>query len=128
VLYLRCSVLLLGAASAAPALPVPQDEPPSCSVAGTLVLRPLKSRIFRNSRLLRVWMPPGYDTPAKRQRRYPEAAMRIPLSLTKPDIAAFAKHRPRKVQRIGTAIIGSEISEGCWSWAERRAEEKRQTK
>lgn len=104
VLYLRCSVLLLGAASAAPALPAPQDEPPSCSVAGTLVSRPLKSRIFRNSRLLRVWLPPGYDTPAERQRRYPVLYLNDGQNLFDACTSMFSANEWR-VDETATALI-----------------------
>jgi predicted alpha/beta superfamily hydrolase len=38
-------------------------------VAGNLRLHELRSRIFRNTRLLRVWLPPGYD--AESATRYP---------------------------------------------------------
>jgi predicted alpha/beta superfamily hydrolase len=38
-------------------------------VAGNLRLHELRSRIFRNTRLLRVWLPPGYD--AESVTRYP---------------------------------------------------------
>ena len=41
------------------------------SAAGDLRLHQFKSRIFRNSRFLRVWLPPGYDDAANAGRRYP---------------------------------------------------------
>lgn len=41
------------------------------SAAGDLRLHQLRSRIFRNSRFLRVWLPPGYDAPENAGRRYP---------------------------------------------------------
>ena len=44
---------------------------PSCSVIGDLELRPFTSRIFHNTRNLRVWLPPGYRSPQHRQDRYP---------------------------------------------------------
>jgi predicted alpha/beta superfamily hydrolase len=37
--------------------------------AGGVRLHELRSRIFRNSRMVRVWLPPGYD--ARRAMRYP---------------------------------------------------------
>jgi predicted alpha/beta superfamily hydrolase len=39
--------------------------------AGELRLHEFRSRIFRNQRVLRVWLPPGYDAPANQYRRYP---------------------------------------------------------
>jgi predicted alpha/beta superfamily hydrolase len=38
---------------------------------GDLRLHEFQSRIFRNARFLRVWLPPGYDDPANGGRRYP---------------------------------------------------------
>jgi predicted alpha/beta superfamily hydrolase len=42
----------------------------SPSVVGDLRLHPFQSRILRNTRALRVWLPPGYDAPGNAQR-YP---------------------------------------------------------
>jgi enterochelin esterase-like enzyme len=39
--------------------------------AGDLRLHQFRSRIFRNMRFLRVWLPPGYDDPGNAARRYP---------------------------------------------------------
>jgi predicted alpha/beta superfamily hydrolase len=41
------------------------------SPAGTLRLHEFSSRIFHNKRMLRVWVPPGYDLPENSGRRYP---------------------------------------------------------
>jgi predicted alpha/beta superfamily hydrolase len=41
------------------------------SATGDLRLHEFRSRIFRNTRFLRVWLPPGYDDPAISGRRYP---------------------------------------------------------
>jgi len=38
---------------------------------GDLCLHEFRSRIFRNTRFLRVWLPPGYDDPANAGRHYP---------------------------------------------------------
>jgi len=38
---------------------------------GDLRLHEFRSRIFRNSRFLRVWLPPGYDDAENAGRRYP---------------------------------------------------------
>jgi enterochelin esterase-like enzyme len=40
------------------------------SVVGELRVHPFSSRIFRNQRMLRVWLPPGYDD-AENAREYP---------------------------------------------------------
>jgi predicted alpha/beta superfamily hydrolase len=41
------------------------------SATGDLRLHPFPSRIFHNSRFLRVWLPPGYDDPADAGQHYP---------------------------------------------------------
>jgi enterochelin esterase-like enzyme len=41
------------------------------SATGDLRIHPFPSRIFRNSRYLRVWLPPGYEDPANNGRHYP---------------------------------------------------------
>lgn len=41
------------------------------SPAGVLRLHEFSSRIFHNKRMLRVWVPPGYDLPENSERRYP---------------------------------------------------------
>jgi predicted alpha/beta superfamily hydrolase len=40
-------------------------------VAGQLRIHQFKSKIFGNKRMLRVWLPPAYDAPENRGRRYP---------------------------------------------------------
>jgi len=46
------------------------DESP-LELAGELQLHELQSRIFRNTRMLRVWLPPGYSAPENQGRHYP---------------------------------------------------------
>src|SRR6204780_1100314 len=41
------------------------------SATGDLRLHEFRSRIFRNTRFLRVWLPPGYDDAENAGRRYP---------------------------------------------------------
>ena len=41
------------------------------SVTGDLRLHEFRSRVFHNTRFLRVWLPPGYDDSANIGRRYP---------------------------------------------------------
>ena len=38
---------------------------------GDLRLHEFRSRIFRNTRFVRVWLPPGYDDPVNGGRQYP---------------------------------------------------------
>src|SRR5713226_1625870 len=44
---------------------------PNTSVAGDLRLHELQSRVFRNTRMLRVWLPPGYEDPENKGLQYP---------------------------------------------------------
>jgi predicted alpha/beta superfamily hydrolase len=41
------------------------------AATGDLRLHEFRSRIFRNARFLRVWLPPGYDDPANAELHYP---------------------------------------------------------
>jgi predicted alpha/beta superfamily hydrolase len=41
------------------------------SATGDLRLHEFRSRIFRNTRFVRVWLPPGYDDPVNAGRHYP---------------------------------------------------------
>jgi predicted alpha/beta superfamily hydrolase len=41
------------------------------AATGDLRLREFRSRFFRNTRFLRVWLPPGYDDNENSARRYP---------------------------------------------------------
>lgn len=43
----------------------------SSDLAGELRLHEFQSRIFRNTRMLRVWVPRGYDAPENQDRHYP---------------------------------------------------------
>jgi predicted alpha/beta superfamily hydrolase len=49
------------------------DAPGSAEpmLAGELRLHELQSRIFRNTRTLRIWLPPGYNQPENEARHYP---------------------------------------------------------
>jgi enterochelin esterase-like enzyme len=44
---------------------------PSAATAGELRLHEFRSRIFHNTRMLRVWLPPGYNQPENEGRHYP---------------------------------------------------------
>jgi enterochelin esterase-like enzyme len=44
---------------------------PNPSVVGDLILHEFQSRIFLYTRMLRVWLPPGYHDPENKDRHYP---------------------------------------------------------
>jgi hypothetical protein len=50
----------------------PQSPSQSCksTVTGDLEIVPLTSKIYGNSRNLRIWLPPGYHDPANTQTTY----------------------------------------------------------
>lgn len=56
-----------------PKLPAgPIGEPlRAAGVAGDLRIHEFRSRVFRNTRYVRVWLPPGYDDPQNQGQRYP---------------------------------------------------------
>ncbi len=41
------------------------------SATGDLRIHKFKSQVFRNTRFIRVWLPPGYDESSNQGRRYP---------------------------------------------------------
>jgi predicted alpha/beta superfamily hydrolase len=50
------------------------ENPPAIHASGAtgdLRLHEFRSRIFRNTRFLRVWLPPGYDDPVNVNKHYP---------------------------------------------------------
>jgi predicted alpha/beta superfamily hydrolase len=49
----------------------PQAAPPNQSITGELRLHEFRSRVFRNTRMLRVWLPPRYDASENAARPYP---------------------------------------------------------
>lgn len=52
-------------------LNLPNDGVATARAAGELRLHEFPSRIFRNKRMLRVWVPPGYGLAENTGRRYP---------------------------------------------------------
>jgi predicted alpha/beta superfamily hydrolase len=48
-----------------------QSTPCKSTATGDLRLHPFESKIFGNTRTLRVWLPPGYDSAANPDKRYP---------------------------------------------------------
>jgi len=54
-----------------PLSPLVEPAPQPNSAVGDLRIHEFTSRIFRNKRFLRVWLPPGYDLPENSGKRYP---------------------------------------------------------
>jgi len=57
------------------------------TATGDLRIHEFRSRIFRNTRFLRVWLPPGYDEPANQGRRYPVLYLNDGQNLFEPSTA-----------------------------------------
>ena len=69
---LRLSILLCAGALAASASFAKEPAPPCKStVSGDLRLHSLESKIFGNTRTIRVLVPPGYDAPENAATKYP---------------------------------------------------------
>ena len=54
---------------------------------GDLRIHEFRSRIFRNTRFLRVWLPPGYDDSENQGRRYPVLYLNDGQNLFEPSTA-----------------------------------------
>src|SRR5260370_42319668 len=57
------------------------------AATGDLRLHEFRSRIFRNTRFVRVWLPPGYDDPANGSRQYPVLYLNDGQNLFEPQAA-----------------------------------------
>jgi predicted alpha/beta superfamily hydrolase len=57
------------------------------TVTGVLRLHKFASKIFANERMLRVWLPPGYDDPQNADRRYPVLYLNDGQNLFEPSTA-----------------------------------------
>jgi enterochelin esterase-like enzyme len=70
--FMVCLVVLAGIVWACEAnVALANQERYPCSVVGDLDVRPFTSRVFHNTRMLRVWLPPGYKSPEQSSERYP---------------------------------------------------------
>jgi predicted alpha/beta superfamily hydrolase len=68
--------------------PLASGQPsPDPAVTGLLRLHKFTSRIFGNQRVLRVWLPPGYDAPQNSSRRYPVLYLNDGQNLFEPSTA-----------------------------------------
>src|SRR5271165_2279653 len=59
----------------------------STDLTGELRLHELQSRIFRNTRMLRVWLPPGYSASENQARHYPVFYLNDGQNLFDPETA-----------------------------------------
>lgn len=65
------ALLLSNTLFLAPAQTAPASASCQSTVTGTLEILPLTSKIFGNTRYIRVWLPPRYSDPKNASRTYP---------------------------------------------------------
>jgi len=82
-----------------------REQKPKCSVVGHLVLEPLTSKVFGNTRMLRVWLPPGYDAKAH-AKRYPVLYLNDGQNLFDACTSMFSSDE-WKADETATALIES---------------------
>jgi hypothetical protein len=105
-----CSLLLAGMAWACETqFAFAIQEPPHCSVVGNLDVRPFTSRVFHNTRMLRVWLPPGYNSSDQQSERYPVMYLNDGQDLFDACTSIFNQQEWR-VDETATALI-----QHCWN-------------
>jgi enterochelin esterase-like enzyme len=80
-------------------------------VAGDLRTERLDSAVFGNSRTLRVLLPPGYDAPANRERRYPVLYLNDGQNLFDPSTSTFNALEWRVDETVRDLAAAGEIDE-----------------
>jgi len=83
---------------------IPGGIVPISSVTGELRLHEFQSKIFRNTRLLRVWLPPGYNQPENDGRRCPVLYLNDGQNLFDPATAYIGTDW--QVDEAATRLIG----------------------
>lgn len=63
---------------------------PQGSSRGRIEIRELPSRVFKNVRKLRIWLPPGYDSTEERDRRYPVLYLNDGQTLFETETSTFS--------------------------------------
>jgi len=102
-----CSVMLAGMTWACETqFAFAGQAPPHCSVVGDLDVRSFTSRVFHNTRMLRVWLPPGYKNPDQRSERYPVMYLNDGQDLFDVCTSIFSAQEWR-VDETATALIQS---------------------
>ncbi|HEX4681157.1 MAG TPA: alpha/beta hydrolase-fold protein [Gemmatimonadaceae bacterium] len=94
--------------AAAPAAP-PAVRVHSAAVVGDLRLETLTSRVFGNTRSLRVLLPDGYDTPENRARRYPVLYLADGQNLFDPATSVFGPSEWRVDETVHDLVARGEI-------------------
>ncbi|HET6205363.1 MAG TPA: alpha/beta hydrolase-fold protein, partial [Terracidiphilus sp.] len=52
-------------------LTAPAEEPTKALASGSMEFLTLHSKVFSNTRTIRVWLPPGYGSPSSSHNKYP---------------------------------------------------------
>lgn len=101
----RWTVSLMGCLSISGAPLSAQAVPPSRgAVVGDLRIDTLESRVFGNRRLVRVLLPPGYDEPRNRGRRYPVLYLNDGQNLFDPASAIFGNSEWRVDEVVDSLV------------------------
>jgi predicted alpha/beta superfamily hydrolase len=84
-----------------------KQKAPRCSVVGDLHIRPFVSKVFHNTRMLRVWLPPEYNSPQQRNTRYPVLYLNDGQNLFDACTSIFNREEWR-VDEIATGLIANQ--------------------
>ncbi|HEY6374964.1 MAG TPA: alpha/beta hydrolase-fold protein [Edaphobacter sp.] len=80
-----------------------QEQVCKPTLVGHLDIFPLTSRVFHNTRMLRVWLPPGYEDAANLQRKYKVLYLLDGQSLF--DACTAFEHEEMRADETLTALI-----------------------
>ena len=78
-------------------------------VTGDLRMHTLNSRVFENSRQLRVWLPPGYEDPGSREQLYPVLYLNDGQNLFDKSTAQFSEDEWQVDETVMQMIEANEI-------------------
>ena len=81
------------------------------AVHGDLRIEPFTSAVFGNTRSLRVLVPPGYDAPANRDRRYPVLYLNDGQNLFDPATSTFTRYEWRVDETVRDLAAAGRIPE-----------------
>jgi predicted alpha/beta superfamily hydrolase len=99
--------LVLGLALLAPS--EPRASQPPGHLTGDLRLHDFTSRVFGNTRKLRVLLPPDYDAPANRTRRYPVLYLNDGQNLFDPTTSTLNPMEWRVDETVAALVAKNEL-------------------
>jgi len=87
-----------------------ESQTNGCSVVGHLEIRPFTSRVFHNTRMLRIWLPPEYKNRKAKKRRYPVLYLNDGQNLFDACTSLFSAKEWRVDETATQLIAAREIS------------------